>query len=232
MATPGRHGALSTPRWSLPAPSPPPRPPEPPGPTARCPRAQRRSRLRRRLALTAALLLVLAAGCVPANERSSGRVFPLPRHEPHDGLAVVTRPGGEGLHLYLDTDTRYAGSCAPRWHVEAARLSNGDSPSPTSTGRVAAAEFFTALQRGRVRQALRREMEALCRTRAPGRWFVWREPPRNPAQVSLDPLPPLEDAQMLSHPTAVRRAEKQLLGLPLTPDDLVDKPLPRPPDGP
>jgi hypothetical protein len=61
---------------------------------------------------------------------------------------------------------------------------------------------------------------------------VWRDPPRSPAQVSLEPLPPLEDAQMLSHPTAVRRAEKQLLGLPLTPDDLVDKPLPRPPDGP
>ena len=187
--------------------------------------ARRRSRLRRRLALTAALLLLVpAAGCVPANERSSGRVFPLPRHEPHDGLAVVTRPGGEGLHVYLDTDTRHPGSCS--------RLSNGDGHSPTSTGRVAAAEFFTALQRGRVRQALRREMEALCRTRAPGRWFVWREPPRSPAQVSLDPLPPLEDAQMLSHPTAVRRAEKQLLGLPLTPDDLVDKPLPRPPDGP
>jgi hypothetical protein len=195
--------------------------------------ARRRSGLRRRLARTAAvLLLVPTAGCVPANERSSGRVFPLPRHAPHDGLAVVTRPGGEGLHLFLDTDTRYAGSCAPRWHVEAARLSNGDGPTPTSTGRVAAAEFFAALGRGRVRQALRREMEALCRTRAPGRWFVWREPPRSPAQVSLEPLPPLEDAQMLSHPTAVRRAEKQLLGLPLTPDDLVDKPLPRPPDGP
>ncbi len=43
---------------------------------------------------------------MPAGERSSGRVFPLPRHTPHDGLAVVTRPGGEGLHLYLDTDTR------------------------------------------------------------------------------------------------------------------------------
>jgi hypothetical protein len=195
--------------------------------------ARRRSRLRRRLARTAAMLLVLpAAGCVPAGERSSGRVFPLPRHAPHDGLAVVTRPGGEGLHVYLDTDTRHAGSCAPRWHVEAARLRDGDGPAPTSTGRVAAAEFFAALGRGRVRQALRREMEALCRTRAPGRWFVWREPPRSPAQVSPDPLPPLEDAQMLSHPTAVRRAEKQLLGLPLTPDDLVDKPLQRPPDGP
>ena len=117
--------------------------------------ARRRSRLRRRLALTAALLLVPAAGCVPANERSSGRVFPLPRHEPHDGLAVVNRPGGEGLHVYLDTDTRHPGSCAPRWHVETALLSNGDSPNPTSTGRVAAAEFFTALKRGRVRLALR-----------------------------------------------------------------------------
>lgn len=185
------------------------------------------------LAVAAAVLLVLpTAGCVPANERSSGRVFPLPRHAPHDGLAVVTRPGGEGLHVFLDTDTRHAGSCAPRWHVEAARLRDGDGPTPTSSGRVAAAEFFAALGRGRVRQALRREMEALCRTRAPGRWFVWREPPRSPAQVSLDPLPPLEEAQLLSHPTAVRRAEKQLLGLPLTPDDLVDKPLPRPPDGP
>lgn len=233
MATPGRHGALSTPRWSLPALSPPPRPPDPPRATARRPTARRRSRLRRRLARIAALLLLVpAAGCVPAGERSSGRVFPLPRHEPHDGLAVVTRPGGEGLHVYLDTDTRHPGSCAPRWHVEAARLSNGDGPNPTSTGRVAAAEFFTALQRGHVRLALRREMEALCRSRARRRWFVWREPPRTAAEVVLDPLPPLEDAQMLSHPTAVRRAEKQLLGQPLTPDDLVDKPLPRGADGP
>ncbi len=51
-------------------------------------------------------------------------------------------------------------------------------------------------------------------------------------QVVPDPRPPLEDAQMLSNPTAVRRAEKELLGHPLKPDDLEDKPLPRPPDGP
>jgi hypothetical protein len=50
-------------------------------------------------------------------------------------------------------------------------------------------------------------------------------------QVLPDPLPPLEEAQMLSNPTAVRRAEKELLGQPLKPDDLVDKSLPRPPDG-
>jgi hypothetical protein len=179
---------------------------------------------------TAALLF--SGGCVPAVDRSSGRVFPLPRHDPHDGLAVVTRPGGEGLHIYLDTDTRSPGECAPRWHPEAARLRGGDGPAPTSTGRVAAAEFFAALQRGRVRQALRREVEALCRARAPKRWFVWREPPRNAAEVREEPLPLLEEAHLLSHPTAVRRAEKQLLGLPLSPEDRVDRPLPRPPDGP
>lgn len=182
--------------------------------------------------LAIATALVLLSGCVPVSERSSGRVFPLPRHAPHDGLAVVTRPGGEGLHIYLDTDTSAPGGCAPRWHVEAARLVGGDGPSPRSGGRVAAAEFFAALRRGRVRLALRREVEALCHARAPRRGFVWQEPPRQASEVRLDALPPLEEEHLLSHPTAVRRAEKQLLGLPLTPDDLVDKRLPRPPDGP
>jgi hypothetical protein len=186
---------------------------------------------RRQLAIATAALL-LSGGCVPASERASGRVFPLPRHGPHDGLAVVSRPGGEGLHLYLDTDTTAPGTCAPRWHPEAARLRDGDGPNPTSTGRVAAAEFFAALRRGRVRQALRRELEALCRTRAPQRDFNWREPPRHAAEVRPEPLPLLEHEHLLSHPTAVRRAEKQLLGLPLSPEDRVDKPLPRPPDGP
>jgi hypothetical protein len=182
--------------------------------------------------LSALLLVLASAGCQPARERSSGRVFPLPRHEPHDGLAVVTRPGGAGLHLYLDTDTTAPGNCAPRWHPEAARLVGGDGATPTSTGRVAAAEFFAALRRGRVRQALRREVEALCRSRAPKRWFVWREPPRNAAEVRPEPLPLLEREHLHSHPTAVQRAENQLLGLPLNPEDLVDKPLERPPDGP
>ena len=184
------------------------------------------------IATVAVGLLWLTSGCVPASERASGRVFPLPRHSPHDGLAVVNRPGGEGLHLYLDTDTSSPGDCAPRWHPEAARLRGGDGPNPTSGGRVAAEEFFAALGRGRVRQALRREMEALCRARAPQRSFVWREPPRRAAEVRLEPLPLLEEEHLLSHPTAVRRAEKQQLGLPLSPEDRVDTPLPRPPGGP
>jgi hypothetical protein len=208
-----------------PTPLTPPAPPTAARPTAAWPTAAWPGPL-------AAAALLLLGGCVPISERSSGRVFPLPRHDPHDGLAVVTRPGGEGLHIYLDTDTSAPGDCAPRWHVEAARLVGGDGPSPRSGGRVAAAEFFTAVRRGRVRQALRREVEALCRARAPRRGFVWQEPPRQASEVRLDALPPLEEEHLLSHPTAVRRAEKQLLGLPLSPDDLVDKRLPRPPDGP
>jgi hypothetical protein len=53
---------------------------------------------------------------------------------------------------------------------------------------------------------------------------VWTEPPRSatdlkPAQISL-----LEEPHLLSHPNAVKRAEKQLLGEPLDPADLRDEP--------
>jgi hypothetical protein len=36
--------------------------------------------------------------------------------------------------------------------------------------------------------------------------------PKNDSGCPSPPSTPLEDAQMLSHPTAVRRAEKRLLG--------------------
>ena len=42
----------------------------------------------------------------------------------------------------------------------------------------------------------------------------------------------LQEEDLLSHPTAVRRAEKLLLGQPLTPEDWDDKPLPPAPQGP
>jgi hypothetical protein len=178
------------------------------------------------------LALLLLGGCVPAAQRSSGRVFPLPRHRPHDGLAVVTRPGGDGVHLYLETDTGSPGVCTPRWNPDSARLRGGDGSAPTSGGRAPQQEFFEAVGRGRVRWALRRELAALCHERAPGRRFVWSEPPRSAAAVRLAELPLVEDEHLLSHPTAVRRAEKQLLGQPLTPEDLIDKRQPRPADGP
>ena len=53
-----------------------------------------------------------------------------------------------------------------------------------------------------------------------------------PGAAAGDELLGAEEAELLSHPRAVRRAEKTLLGQPLTPDDWDDAPRPRPPDGP
>lgn len=182
--------------------------------------------------LPSLLVVLLLAGCVPASERASWRIFPLPRHAAHDGLAVVSRPGGEGLHLYLDTDTSVEGRCRPRWNPDAARLRGGDGPRPSSTGLAPRAEFFAALGHGPLRLVLRQQFEALCRGRAPRREFVWVEPPRSPGDLRSAPLPLWEERDLLSNPKVVKRAEKQLLGLPLTPDDFRDEEPPRPPDGP
>ncbi len=166
------------------------------------------------------LVAILLAGCVPAEQRSSGRVYPLPRHQPHDGLAVVTRPGGQGLHIWIETDTSRPGVCRPRWLPDAARLQGGNGPAATSFGLAPREEFFLAQERGPVRLALRRQAEGLCRQRAPASVFVWEPPPRTAAEHRPPVLPLLEEPDLLSDPRAIRRAEKQLLGLPLTPDDL------------
>ena len=170
--------------------------------------------------LAVPLVAVLLAGCVPAAQRPSGWVYPLPRHQSHDGLAVVTRPGGEGLHICIETDTSRPGVCRPRWLPDAARLRGGDGPAPTSFGLAPRQEFFLAQERGAVRLALRRQAEGLCRQRAPASVFVWEPPPRTAAEFRPPVLPLLEEPELLSDPRAIRRAEKRLLGLPLTPDDL------------
>lgn len=182
-----------------------------------CPLARRR--LGRSL-LGSPLVAILLTGCVPAEQRPSGRVYPLPRHQPHDGLAVVTRPGGKGLHIWIETDTSRPGVCRPRWLPDAARLQGGNGPDPTSFGLAPREEFFLAQQRGSVRLALRRQAEGLCRQRSPDSLFVWVPPPRTAAQHRPPVLPLLEEPELLSDPRAIRRAEKRLLGLPLTPDDL------------
>jgi hypothetical protein len=166
------------------------------------------------------VLAAVLAGCVPADQRPSGRVYPLARHQPNDGLAVVSRPGGEGLHIWIETDTSRPGVCRPRWLPDAARLRGGNGPQPTSFGLAPQEEFFQALERGTVRLALRRQMEALCSQRAPGSSFLWEPPPRTAAQHRPPVLPLLEEPDLLSDPRTIRRAEKQLLGLPLTPEDL------------
>ena len=73
---------------------------------------------RPRVSAALLLLLLLLQGCVPLSQRSSGRVFPLPRQRSGDGLAVVTRPGGGGIaHL-----ARYR------------HRNRGDLPAPLESG--------------------------------------------------------------------------------------------------
>lgn len=182
-------------------------------------------------ALLPALALPLTA-CVPAEERPSWRVYSLPRQRAADGLAVVNRPRGEGLHLWLDVATGEKGLCRPLWNADAARLRGGNGAQPTSTGRAPRAEFFQAMAHGPVRLALRRQMERLCQERAPESAFRWQPPPRGPRDLPPERLPLVEERDLLSHPRAVRRAEKRLLGKPLTPEDWDDAPLPPPPPEP
>jgi hypothetical protein len=186
-------------------------------------------------ALQAATLLAAAlvvGGCINGETHSSGLIRPLLRHTPGDGLAVVNGPQGRGIHIWLDPDTSVAGICQPRWNPDPARLRRSPDGTLTSGGRAPRQEFYAALRRGPVRLALRRQVEILCRQRAPASQFRWREPPRSDAAF-LPVLQPLwEEEHLLSNPRAVRRSEKQLLGLPLSPDDWDDRLPPRPPDGP
>jgi hypothetical protein len=177
-------------------------------------------------------LALLLAGCVPAEERASWRVYALPRQRPGDGLAVVTRPRGDGLHLWLDVHTAERGVCRPSWNPDGARLRGGNGAHPTSGGRAPREEFFEALGHGRVRLALRRQMEELCRQLAPDSAFRWLPPPRTARELPPERWPMVEAEDLLSHPTVVRRVEKLLLGQPLTPADWDERPRPRPPDGP
>jgi hypothetical protein len=180
--------------------------------------------------LVLAATLVSLTGCVPAARRASGWVFPLPRHQPNDGLAVVSLPGGAGLHLWLDTDTSEAGRCSPRWNPDAARLRGGNGPTPTSGGRAARQEFYAAMARGSVRWQLRRQFAALCRQRAPQSRFVWQEPPRRAEDFQSRAYPMVEGRNLLSNPKAVLRAEKRLLGQPIKPEDFEnEEPAPEPP---
>jgi hypothetical protein len=177
-------------------------------------------------------LSLVLGGCQPAAQRSSGRVFPLPRRHADDALAVVTRPGGEGLQIWLDPDTDTAGVCQPRWNPDAARLRGGDGPRPVAAGRAPRQEFYAAMARGEVRWQLRRLVASVCRRVAPERTFRWSEPPRSAAEFRAPLLPMREERHRRSHPNAIRRAEKRLRGQPRSPEDLRDPPLPSEPPGP
>jgi hypothetical protein len=158
------------------------------------------------------LALLALSGCVPAQRRPSWSIYPLERRQPHDGLAVVSQPDGYGLHLWLETDTSQAGICRPRWLADPARLFNGNGTAPFSSGLATRQEFFAAVARRDVRRALRRELEALCKSRAPRAQWQWLEPPRTLQQVKQQTFPLLEEEDLLQAPSEVRRQEEALLG--------------------
>ena len=103
-----------------------------------------------RLRLLWGVALLLGA-CAAPKEPPSWRLFPLERHSPHDGVAVVNQPDGYGLHIYLETDTSFPGVCRPRWLPDPARLFNGNGSTPFSSGLATREEFFDAVARRDVR---------------------------------------------------------------------------------
>ena len=161
--------------------------------------------------LAALALLSVLTACVPAQRRPSWAIYALPRSQPHDGLAVVSQPDGYGVHLWLATDTSQRGVCRPRWLVDPARLFNGNGSAPFSSGLASRQEFFAVVARQDVRRVLRRELEALCKTRAPQASWRWSEPPRTPAQVPVARFPLVEEPQLLPPAADVRQREEALL---------------------
>ena len=166
---------------------------------------QQRLRLFQMVCLGAVL-----GGCVWPGSDISWAVFPLQRSEPHDGLAVVNQPDGYGLHIFLETDTRDPSVCAPRWLPDPARLFNGNGTAPFSSGLASRQEFFTAIKRRDVRAALRRELEALCKSRAPKATWSWQEPPRSLQEVIPVQLPAFEEEDLLTNPTEELKRQQVL----------------------
>ena len=163
-----------------------------------------------RLRLLWGVALLLGA-CAAPKEPSSWRLFPLERHSPHDGVAVVNQPDGYGLHIYLETDTSFPGVCRPRWLPDPARLFNGNGATPFSSGLATRQEFFDAVARRDVRALLEKELEALCQARAPEDRWQWTEPPRSDDQVVPVQLPSLEEEDLLTNPVEELKRARQLL---------------------
>ena len=156
----------------------------------------------------------MLGACAAPKEPPSWRLFPLERHFPHDGVAVVNQPDGYGLHIYLETDTSFHGVCRPRWLPDPARLFNGNGSTPFSSGLATREEFFDAVARRDVRGLLKSELKALCQARAPEDRWQWIEPPRNDNQVVPVQLPSLEEEDLLTNPVEELKRARQLLRNP------------------
>ena len=154
---------------------------------------------------------LLLGACGTPKEPPSWRLFPLQRHSPHDGVAVVNQPDGYGLHIYLETDTSFRGVCRPRWLPDPARLFNGNGSIPFSSGLATREEFFNAVARRDVRALLKSELKALCQARAPEDRWQWTAPPRSDDQVVPVQLPSLEEEDLLTNPVEELKRARQLL---------------------
>ena len=153
-----------------------------------------------RLRLLWGVALLLGA-CAAPKEPPSWRLFPLQRHSPHDGVAVVNQPDGYGL----------PGVCRPRWLPDPARLFNGNGSTPFSSGLATRQEFFDAVARSDVRALLKGELQALCLARAPEDRWQWTMPPLKEEQVVPVQLPSLEDEDLLTNPVEELKRARQLL---------------------
>jgi len=163
-------------------------------------------------AVVLAGLLTLLASC--SGDQQSQRpwsIFVLQRHQPHDGLAVVSQPDGYGLHLYLETDTSNPGICQPRWIPDPARLFNGNGSAPFSSGIASREEFFEAMQQPAVLKAARQELEQLCLNRAPDATWQWVDPPRSASEISPVALPAWEEQHLLTNPNDELKRQESLL---------------------
>ena len=158
-------------------------------------------------------LIVLLAGCgtTAVEEPPTWKVFALERHAAHDGLAVVNQPDGYGIHLFLETDTSDPDICRPRWLPDPARLFNGNGTTPFSSGLATRAEFFEAVERSDVIEALQKELQALCQERAPEARWQWDSPPLTEAEVVPVQLPALEQEDLLTNPVEELKRVKKLL---------------------
>jgi hypothetical protein len=161
------------------------------------------------IAASAALITIAVIGTVQSP--LGWKTYPLSRNEPHDGLAVVNQPNGYGLHIWIETNTEQAGICKPRWNPDPARLFNGNGSAPFSSGLASRGEFFEAVSHWQVKNQLHRQSKALCKARAPEAKFIWISPPLRAAEVVVEPLPALEEQNLLPDPNLIRQEEQQML---------------------
>ncbi|MAR05948.1 MAG: hypothetical protein CL862_02435 [Cyanobium sp. NAT70] len=170
----------------------------------------------RRVQATAWLagLAVLLGGCGGGGSNSDQEawtIYPLQRRVAHDGLAVVSQPNGYGLHIFLETDTSDPAVCQPRWIPDPARLFNGTGSAPFSSGLAARQEFFDAVQRQDVVEAMKRELQLLCQARAAEAEWRWLDPPRSAEEVIPVQLPAWEEEDLLTDPSEEKKRQDALL---------------------